>query len=111
MSEADICRTFILPKLYAAGWTDDLIAEQRVIAPGRIVPVGNSHTRKASCRPDYILSIRNNYMLAVVEAKADYKLPADGMQQAMNYAQMLGLKFAYASNAASSRIWPDCKLR
>ena len=98
MSEADICRTYILPKLYAAGWTDDLIAEQRVIAPGRIVPVGNSHTRKASRRPDYILALKKNYSIAVVEAKADYKLPADGMQQAMHYAEMLGLKFAYASN-------------
>ncbi len=36
-TEADTCRTYILPKLHAAGWEDDFIAEQRVIAPGRIV--------------------------------------------------------------------------
>ncbi len=98
MSEADTCRTYILPKLHAAGWADDLIAEQRVITPGRIVPLGHSHTRKESGRPDYILYLRKHYPIAVVEAKAEYKLPGDGMQQAINYAQMLGVKFAYSSN-------------
>jgi type I restriction enzyme R subunit len=34
----------------------------------------------------------------VVEAKAEYKKPGDGLQQAMNYADLLGVKFAYASN-------------
>jgi len=37
-------------------------------------------------------------MLAVVEAKPDYKKPADGLQQAKDYAQILGLKFAYSTN-------------
>lgn len=98
MSEADTCRTYIVPKLHAAGWEDDHIAEQRVIAPGRIVPLGNKHTRTAPRRPDYILFLRKHYPIAVVEAKADYKRAADGLQQAINYAEMLGLKFAYASN-------------
>jgi type I restriction enzyme R subunit len=34
----------------------------------------------------------------VVEAEAEYKQPGDGLQQAMNYAETLGVKFAYASN-------------
>lgn len=37
-------------------------------------------------------------MLAVVEAKPAYKLPGDGLQQAKNYAEILGLKFAYSTN-------------
>ncbi len=98
MTEADTCRTYIVPKLHAAGWGDDLIAEQRVIAPGRIVPLGRKHTRKEARRPDYILCLRKHYPIAVVEAKAEYKQPGDGLQQAMHYAEMLGLKFAYASN-------------
>ena len=97
-TEADTCRTYIVPKLHAAGWEDDFIAEQRVIAPGRIVPLGHKHIRQESRRPDYILFLRRNYPIAVVEAKAAYKKPADGMQQALNYAGMLGVKFAYASN-------------
>ena len=102
-TEADTCRTYIVPKLHAAGWEDDFIAEQRVITPGRIVPLGNKHTRQESRRPDYILSLRRNYPIAVVEAKAEYKQPADGLQQAMNYADMLGVKFAYASNGTGHR--------
>ena len=98
MTEADTCRTYIVPRLHAAGWEDDFITEQRVITPGRIVPLGRRHTRQESRRPDYILFLRKNYPIAVVEAKADYKQPGDGLQQAMNYAEMLGLKFAYASN-------------
>lgn len=97
-TEADTCRTYIVPKLHAAGWEDDFIAEQRVIAPGRIVPVGRKHVRQESRRPDYILFLRRNYPIAVVEAKAEYRQPGDGLQQAMNYAEMLGVKFAYASN-------------
>ena len=37
-------------------------------------------------------------MLAVVEAKPAYKLPGDGLQQAKDYAEILGLKFAYSTN-------------
>ncbi|HSB51795.1 MAG TPA: DEAD/DEAH box helicase family protein, partial [Dissulfurispiraceae bacterium] len=33
-----------------------------------------------------------------IEAKAAYKNPADGLQQAMEYAEILGLRFAYSTN-------------
>lgn len=98
MNEADTCRTTILPKLKNSGWEDDAITEQYVLTPGRIVPVGSQHTRKAGLRPDYVLFIRQNIQIAVLEAKADYANAADGLAQAMRYAEMLGVKFAYASN-------------
>jgi type I restriction enzyme R subunit len=98
MSEADTCRTYVVPRLHAAGWADDLIAEQRMITPGRVMPLGRKHTHKESGKPDYILYLKRHYAIAVVEAKAEYKKPADGLQQAMTYAEMLGLKFAYATN-------------
>ena len=98
MSEADTCRTYIVPKLHAAGWEDEYIVEQMVLTPGRIVPVGDQHTRKTGLRPDYVLFIRRNIPIAVVEAKVDYKHPAEGLQQAMRYAEMTGVKFAYSSN-------------
>lgn len=69
-----------------------------MITPGRIIPLGRNIRRKESGRPDYILYLRKHYPIAVVEAKADYKLPGDGLQQGMDYAQMLGVKFAYSSN-------------
>ena len=36
-TEADTCRTYVLPALYAAGWTDDQIREQVSFTPGRII--------------------------------------------------------------------------
>ena len=54
--------------------------------------------RKKQKRSDYLLRYRPDFTLAVVEAKPEYKLPADGLQQAKDYAQILDLKFAYATN-------------
>jgi len=98
LNEADTCRTYIIPKLTTAGWDDEYILEQYVLTPGRIVPLGGQHTRKEGLRPDYVLFIRRNIPIAVVEAKADYKIAGNGLQQAMRYAEMLNVKFAYASN-------------
>ena len=100
LSEADTSRKFIIPKLQASGWDDDphSIAEQRSITDGRIVPVGKGFIRKPPKRVDYLLRYERNFPLAVVEAKAAWKTAGDGLQQAKDYAEMLGLKFAYATN-------------
>jgi len=97
-TEADTCRKYVLPKLLSAGWDDEQICEQRTITDGRIVPVGKGFIRKAPRRVDYLLRYARNFPLAVVEAKAAYKSAGDGLQQAKEYAQMLCLKFAYATN-------------
>jgi type I restriction enzyme R subunit len=99
-TEADTCRRFVVPKLQTAGWDNEpySIAEQRTITDGRIVPVGKGFVRRPSKRVDYLLRYRRDFPLAVVEAKPEYKTAADGLQQAKQYAEMLGLKFAYASN-------------
>ncbi len=98
-TEADTCRTYILPRLHASGWEDDMLSEQLVLTPGRIVPLGEKqHFRKDGLRADYVLFIRKNIPIAVVEAKAEFKEPGYGLQQAMQYAEMLGVKFAYSSN-------------
>lgn len=100
MTEADTCRRLVVPKLVAAGWETDphSIAEQRTITDGRIMPVGKGFIRKPPKRVDYLLRYTRDFPLAVVEAKAAYRQAADGMQQAKQYAEMLGLKFAYATN-------------
>ena len=99
-SEADTCRKFVVPLLQAAGWDSEpqSIAEQRTITDGRIVPVGKGFIRKLPKRVDYLLRYRRDFPLAVVEAKAAYKHAADGLQQAKQYAEMLDLKFAFATN-------------
>ena len=98
ITEADTCRKYVLPKLYAASWNDDQISEQKSFTDGRIVVVGDKARRRPSKRADYLLRYARDFMLAVVEAKAAYKLPGDGLQQAKEYAEVLGLRFAYSTN-------------
>lgn len=98
LTEADTCRKYVLPKLYASSWTDDQISEQKSFTDGRIVVAGAKPTRRPQKRADYLLKYRRDFTIAVVEAKSVYKKPGDGLQQAKEYAQILGLKFAYATN-------------
>jgi type I site-specific restriction endonuclease len=97
-TEADTCRKFVVPKLQAAGWDSDphSIAEQRSFTDGRIVVRGSRAERKKTKRADYLLRYTRDFPIAVTEAKAEYKKAADGLQQAKEYAGILGLKFAYA---------------
>jgi type I restriction enzyme R subunit len=100
LSEADTCRKYVVPKLTAAGWDDTphTIAEQRHFTDGRIYPVGNKVKRGKGKKADYLLRFQRDLTLAVVEAKSVYKTPGEGLQQAKEYAEILGLKFAYATN-------------
>lgn len=97
-SEADTCRKDVLPKIYASDWTDEQILEQRTFTDGKIVVLGRKAKRKKAKRFDYLLRYSQNFPLAIVEAKVKYKKAADGMQQAKEYATILGLKFAYSTN-------------
>jgi type I restriction enzyme, R subunit len=63
--------------------------------------VGNRAIRRPQKRADYLLRYRRDFPIAVVEAKAAYRTAGDGLQQAKEYAQILGLKFAYATNGHS----------
>lgn len=98
LTEADTCRRYVLPKLYSAGWNDDQISEQKTFTDGRIVVVGDKVKRGEQKRADYLLRYKRDFSIAVVEAKSIYKKPGDGLQQAKEYAQILGLKFAYGTN-------------
>jgi len=86
--------------MQAAGWDDDphSIAEQRSITDGRIIPAGKGFVRKPPRRVDYLLRYERNFPLAVIEAKAAWKNAGEGLQQAKEYAEMLGLNFAFATN-------------
>jgi type I restriction enzyme R subunit len=101
LNEADTCRTYVLPKLYNAGWEDIQISEQKSFTDGRIMLVGNRAIRRPQKRADYLLRYRRDFPIAVVEAKAVYRTSGDGLQQAKEYAKILGLKFAYATNGHS----------
>jgi type I restriction enzyme R subunit len=100
ITEADTCREFVTPRLVEAGWgtAPHAIGEQRTFTNGRIIVAGGKVRRGKQKRADYVLYHRRDYPLAVVEAK-EISLPAEtGVQQAREYAEILGLKFAYATN-------------
>lgn len=99
-NEADTCRWYVVPRLQAAGWDNDpyRINEQVTFTDGRIVVVGRRGRRRTGKRADYILRYRPDFPIAVVEAKPSYATPGEGLQQAKDYAEILGLNFAYSTN-------------
>ena len=100
LNEADTCRRFVVPSLQAAGWDTPphAINEQRTLTDGRVLFTGGTMRRGPQKRVDYLLRYRPDFPIAVVEAKARYRHAAEGLQQARQYAEMLGLAFAYATN-------------
>jgi type I restriction enzyme R subunit len=95
----------ITPALVAAGWSSDTqIREQVSFTDGRVVPDGRIGRRLPGKRADYILDYLPDNPIAVVEAKADGVPAGNGFQQAIEYADILGLPFAFASNGREI-IW------
>ncbi len=91
ITEADTCRKYVLPKLTAAGWdaAPHSFTEQKTFTDGRILLAGNKAHRGVQKRADYLLRYTRDFTIAVVEAKAAYKSPSDGLQQATDYAEEL----------------------
>ena len=101
LSESDISDKFIRPAIVQAGWhTLDQIYAQYPLRAGRVVVRGRTARRDASTvlRADYALFLKTNIPLAVVEAKKSRLSVQAGMQQAINYAQLLDVPFSFASN-------------
>ena len=96
--EDETCRDYVVPRLKAAGWSDDQIQMQFPITDGRITSVGSKHRRDKPLRADYVLEHVPGLPVAVVEAKREYSVPGKGMQQAKKYARLLDLPFAYSTN-------------
>ncbi|VTU00306.1 dead deah box helicase : Type I site-specific restriction-modification system, R (Restriction) subunit OS=Candidatus Competibacter denitrificans Run_A_D11 GN=BN873_370003 PE=4 SV=1: HSDR_N_2: ResIII [Gemmataceae bacterium] len=104
MNEAETCRTMVRPKLESAGWLangERFYREQMHVTNGRIVLAGGKPKRQRRKIPDFLLYFTRDIPLAIVEAKSDQRPAADGLQQAKDYAQTLGLKFAYATNGTT----------
>ena len=99
MNEADTCRTLVRPKLEEAGWDGDkhFYSEQTPFTDGRIIVPAGKPRRLKKKFSDFLLRFTRDITLAVVEAKSDRRPAGDGLQQAKEYAEILGLKFAYAT--------------
>ncbi len=99
LSERDICTKFITPALRQAGWDEMLqIREEVYFTKGRIIVRGKLVSRGKAKRADYILYIKPNIPLALIEAKVNTHAMGDGMQQGLEYAETLDIPFVFSSN-------------
>lgn len=102
MTEEDIKLNYITPALYQSGWKDKITMETKVkFTDGKINLQGNITSREPAKKADYILYINANNPIAIVEAKDNNHSVSYGLQQAMSYAKMLDIPFAYSSNGDS----------
>ncbi|MBP1920285.1 type I restriction enzyme R subunit [Youngiibacter multivorans] len=97
MTEEDIKLRFITPAI-TMKWNIDHITMETKITDGKINLKGNFVFREKPKKADYILYVNENNPIAIVEAKDNNHSVSFGMQQAMTYAQMLDVPFAYSSN-------------
>lgn len=99
LSEEDIKARYITPAITNAGW--DIKKQVRLeyaFTAGRIILRGSITARGKQKRADYLLSYKNNFPLAIVEAKDNNHSVGAGLQQAVEYAKALDVPYVYASN-------------
>lgn len=99
LSERDICTKFITPAIEKAGW-DKLtqLLEEVSFTDGKIYVRGKLTARGARKRADYILYYKPNIPIAIVEAKDNKYSVRAGIQQALDYAEILDIPCVFSSN-------------
>lgn len=99
LSERDICTKFITPAIIKAGWDRDRqFLEEVSFTDGKIYVKGKLTARGAKKRADYILYLKPNIPIAVIEAKDNNHSVRAGIQQALDYAKSLDVPFVFSSN-------------
>ena len=100
LTEEDIKFRYINEAITSKGWSkDSIFMEQKVkFTDGKISLHGNLVHREKPKFADYVLYANKATPIAIVEAKDANHSVSHGLQQAMTYAQMLDVKFAYSSN-------------
>lgn len=98
LSEEDIKARYITPAVEQSGWDKKQIRYEYAFTDGRIILRGNITARGKQKRADYLLFYKPNVPLAIIEAKDNNHPVGAGLQQAIEYAEALDVKFVYASN-------------
>ena len=99
LSEMDIRTKYITPAIVSAGWSSfSQMREEYKVTNGRIIARGKTCKREAPLKADYVLFYKPNKPIAIVEAKDNNHTMADGMQQALQYADMMDVPFVFSSN-------------
>lgn len=99
LSERDICTKFITPAVEQAGWDiQKQVREEYTFTDGRVIVRGNLTTRGIRKRADYLVFYQPNIPIAIIEAKDNKHTIGAGIQQALEYGEMLDIPFIYSSN-------------
>jgi type I restriction enzyme R subunit len=99
LSERDICTKFITPAVEKAGWNKQTqLLEEVSFTDGKIYVRGKLTARGEKKRADYILYYKSNIPIAIIEAKDNKHSVRAGIQQALDYAQILDIPCVFSSN-------------
>jgi type I restriction enzyme R subunit len=99
LSERDICTKYITPAIQTAGWDiQTQVREEVYFTDGRIYVRGNLTTRGKGKRADYILYYKPNIPIAIIEAKDNKHTVKAGIQQGLDYANILDIPSVFSSN-------------
>lgn len=99
LSERDIITQFIMPAIKKAGWSiEKQVREEVFFTDGRIYVKGNKTARGERKRADIILYYKPNIPIAIIEAKDNKHSLGSGMQQGLDYADILDIPVVYSSN-------------
>lgn len=99
LSERDMITQFIMPAVLRAGWSvERQVREEVFFTDGRIFVKGTKTVRGERKRADLVLYYKSNIPVAVIEAKDNSHSVGAGLQQALNYAEILDIPVAFSSN-------------
>jgi type I restriction enzyme R subunit len=98
LTETEVRTRYITPAIQRAGWEPKQIGEEVSLTAGKYKVKGRSASRGDSKFADYVLYYRQGVPLAIVEAKHNHHTLGAGMSQALHYAEMQDVLFAYSSN-------------
>ena len=100
LSEEDIKLRYITPAILKKNWSvTDITMETKVkLTDGKINLRGNLVARGKAKFADYMLYYNRATPIAIIEAKDANHSVSHGMQQAMEYASMMDIPFAFSSN-------------
>ena len=101
MSERSIITQYIIPAIEKSGWDKKQIDEEVTFTDGKIIVRKKLVSRGNKKRADIILSYKSNTTnipIAIIEAKDNKHSMRAGMQQAIDYGNILDIPFVYSSN-------------
>jgi len=102
LSERDIITQFIIPAIKKAGWNvEKQVREEVYFTDGRIYVRGNKTARGKRKFADIILYHKPNIPIAIIEVKDNKRAVGAGLQQGLDYAEILDIPVVFSSNGAS----------